>query len=198
MTDLDLQPKTSRGKETKRKLLEAAEVTFGEKGFFQTGITDLTRQAEVSLGTFYTYFKSKEDIYRELVLNMQRMLRKKIKEETADITDRLQMERKGFSVFFTFLKEHKYLLKLFRQAEFVDPELHKSYFQTFSKGYIEGLKQSMKKEEIKSFDPEVLVYSLMGIVDYIGMKWIIWEEGDVDQETIDELMRFVFHGLAKD
>jgi AcrR family transcriptional regulator len=176
--------------------LAAVEV-FGEMGFFQAGITDLTKKAKVSQGTFYTYFQSKEDIYRELVMGMQKQLRMEIKIATQGIEDRLELEKKGFHVFFSFLSQHRYLFRLFRQAEFVDEQLHRNYFDTFTKGYIEGLAEAQEKGEIQELDPEMLVYIFMGMTDYLGMKWVLWENREVTEDMVEEVMSFIKHGIAK-
>ncbi|MBS4214961.1 TetR/AcrR family transcriptional regulator [Neobacillus rhizophilus] len=189
-------PKTDRGTKTKQKLLVAAEEVFGEMGFFQAGITDVTKKAKVSQGTFYTYFQSKEDIYRELVMDMQKQLRKAIRLGTQGIHNRLELEKKGFEIFFNFLKEHRYLFRLFRQAEFVDENLHRNYFQTFTKGYIEGLAEAQDKGEVRKLDPEMLVYIFMGITDYLGMKWVLWENREVTDSMIEEVMSFIKYGIA--
>ena len=48
--------------ETKRKLLEAAKRIVCEKGLINTSVEEITKSCGVSNGTFYTYFKRKEDI----------------------------------------------------------------------------------------------------------------------------------------
>ena len=48
--------------ETKRKLLETAKKIVGEKGLVNTSIEEITKACGVSNGTFYTYFKRKEDV----------------------------------------------------------------------------------------------------------------------------------------
>ena len=53
-------PKTARDKRTQEKLLQAAEIEFGQKGFHETGISGITYRAGVALGTFYTYFESRQ------------------------------------------------------------------------------------------------------------------------------------------
>ena len=82
-------PKTERGRRTRNKLLEAAEIEFGEKGFHEAGISGITYRAGVALGTFYTYFESKEEIFRALVRHMSRLTRKTVAEKVAGIPDRL-------------------------------------------------------------------------------------------------------------
>jgi AcrR family transcriptional regulator len=60
-------PRTARGEKTLRKILDAAAAEFGERGFHDAGITRITQRAGVALGTFYTYFDSKEAVFRALV-----------------------------------------------------------------------------------------------------------------------------------
>lgn len=48
--------------ETRQKLLETAKKLIQEKGLSNTSITEITRQCGVASGTFYTYFKRKEDV----------------------------------------------------------------------------------------------------------------------------------------
>ena len=55
-------PKTERGRRTLRRLLDAAGEEFGARGYHETAISNITQRAGVGLGTFYVYFKSKEDI----------------------------------------------------------------------------------------------------------------------------------------
>jgi AcrR family transcriptional regulator len=188
------EPKTERGKITKNKLLTAAEEVFGTYGFHQTGIVEITQKAHVSLGTFYTYFESKDMIFADLLIGYQRELRKRIKEETKGVTERLKLEEIGYRTFFQFLKEHPYMLRILRQSEFVDEELHRKYFAVLTKGYIEGMSESVANGEIRGLNPEFLVYAFMGISDYIGMKWILWEDRDVE-ECVDQMMSLIKHGI---
>lgn len=55
------------GKRNVGKLLDAALVVFAERGYHATRVDDVCDAAEVSHGTFYLYFASKEDLFRTLV-----------------------------------------------------------------------------------------------------------------------------------
>lgn len=52
--------------ETRKKLVEAAKNIICDKGLTNTSIEEITEICGVSKGTFYTYFKRKEDIVFEL------------------------------------------------------------------------------------------------------------------------------------
>lgn len=56
----------SEKKEIKNKLLDAAKTLFLQFGINKTNIVDITDKAGVGKGTFYTFFKSKGDIYMQL------------------------------------------------------------------------------------------------------------------------------------
>lgn len=55
------------GKRNVAKLLDAALVVFAEKGFHAARVDDVCDAAEVSHGTFYLYFASKDDLFATLV-----------------------------------------------------------------------------------------------------------------------------------
>ncbi len=51
-----------RGAETRERLFRAALKLFGQKGFAETTVEDITNAADVGKGTFFNYFPSKEHI----------------------------------------------------------------------------------------------------------------------------------------
>lgn len=53
--------------DTKTKLIESAIKVFSEKGYFNTRVSDIVKEAGVAQGTFYIYFKSKEDAFLFIV-----------------------------------------------------------------------------------------------------------------------------------
>ncbi len=65
------QKKRRKALETKLSIIEAGIKLFYEKGFTKTKISDITEKANVAHGTFYVYFKSKEDFFIS-ILTMSR------------------------------------------------------------------------------------------------------------------------------
>lgn len=61
----DEKPKQKRALETRKKLITAAEELFNKKGFYDTTSKDIAKEAGVSIGIFYNYFKDKSKIYYE-------------------------------------------------------------------------------------------------------------------------------------
>jgi len=67
---VNAEPATVRGRNTLAALLKSAREIFERDGFVEARITDIVDNAGVAYGSFYTYFDSKEAIFREVALAM--------------------------------------------------------------------------------------------------------------------------------
>lgn len=62
---------TQERKDVKRQfILDTAAKVFAIKGFHNTAVKDVVEEASVSVGSFYFYFKSKEELFIELYSNI--------------------------------------------------------------------------------------------------------------------------------
>ncbi|MBT9139707.1 MAG: Fatty acid metabolism regulator protein [Dehalococcoidia bacterium] len=190
------KPVTSRGQQTRRKILEAAEEIFGEKGYQAGGVVEITQRAGVALGTFYVYFPDKKTVFIELVKALSHSLRREIAKSIEGISDRIEAERAGFRAFFAFVLAHRNLYCLIRQAEFVDEEIFRWYYRRLAEGYERGLAQAMEAGQIRSLDPECLAHCLMGIGHFVGLRWVIWGDKTPPEEVYESMMNFIEHGLT--
>lgn len=59
---------------TRNKLLRAARTVMGSKGIEATTINDITDEAELSFGSFYNYFPSKEEIARAVFIDDAKLM----------------------------------------------------------------------------------------------------------------------------
>jgi AcrR family transcriptional regulator len=59
-------PRSRKGAQTRARLLDAAKAVFEEDGFLEARISDIAERAGLSHGSFYHYFDSKEQIFREV------------------------------------------------------------------------------------------------------------------------------------
>jgi len=187
---------TKKGLNTRRKLLKAAEKVFGHKGYFEASIVEITLEANIAQGTFYKYFPSKKAIYDELVQQMSRDLRLFIK-QAIEKSPPIELHRRGFEAFFEWIGENRNLYSIVLQAVIVDKDLYQWYYDKLATGYVRALQEADKTGEFKSLNHEALAYSLMGIGQFLGMRWIYWEGEEVPKEVLDVAMEMVLHGIVK-
>ena len=67
-------PRSQKGVRTRARLLQAAKEVFEEDGFLEARISDIAERAELSHGSFYHYFDSKEEIFREVAEAVEEQL----------------------------------------------------------------------------------------------------------------------------
>ncbi len=193
------RPLSARGLRTRQRLLDAAEEVFAELGWHDASIVKITEAAGVSQGTFYLYFESKQELFEELVRDLNRRVRKAMSTGAGQGSTRAERERGGFRGFFEFTAEHPALYRVIRQAEFVSPELLHEHYERIAEGYVQGLREAMDEGEVTEADPEVLAYALMAVGEMVGMRWLLWGEHDqVPDEVFEEMFAFLARGLGMD
>ena len=190
------RPATARGQRTRRRVVEAAEAVFGRKGFERASISDITRQAGVALGTFYVYFPDKQALLVEVVDGLGARLRAELARAIAGRTDRLEVEREGFRAFFAFTARHRLLYRVVRQSEFVDEACFRRYYRSFAAPYARALAAAQRSGQVRRLDPEVLAYALMGITDFLGMRYVLWGRGRRMEAVLDAAVALVRQGMA--
>jgi AcrR family transcriptional regulator len=200
VTNVEGRPLSRRGLDTRRRLLDAAERVFGELGYHDASIVKIADAAGVAAGTFYLYFESKKAVFDELVRDLNRRIRHAMKEGSSRGTGRLEQELLGFEAFFAFTREHPALYRIIRQAEFVSPEMLRYHYERLSQGYVEALQAAAESGEIAQVDAEVAAYALMGIGEMIGMRWILWGDGQAPPARVfaelERLLRGALQGGA--
>lgn len=190
------RPLTARGRRTRDKLLRASESLFGARGFHGTSVVDITRTAGVAQGTFYLYFESKEEVFRQLVRDLSHQLRRALARAVSGATDRLEIEELGVREFVRFSAEHRDLYHIVSESQFIDPELFRWYYERLAAGYTLGLERAMERGEVRRTDPETLAYCLMGASHFLGIRWIGWEGTEPPEHVVQATADFIRLGLA--
>lgn len=192
------EPRTARGQETKRRILEAAEAVFTEHGYAGASVSKITDRAGVGQGTFYLYYPTKHEIFVELVDDLNRRVRQAMSVGAQRGANRIEAEREGFREFFHFIAAHPGIYRVVREAEFVAPDAMRRHYTRIVDGYVHGLEAAKAAGEVDpDLDPTVTAWALMGVGEMIGMRWILWEgSGEVPDEVLDEMTRFIRRGFG--
>ena len=106
--------------------------------------------AGVGLGTFYVYFKSKEEVFRALVADMGARTRHALSESVRGARNRLEAERLGIQAYLDFVRSHKALYRVVMEAQFVAPEAYRDYYRIFAAAYRQQLAQAAARGEISA------------------------------------------------
>ncbi|MGC9220953.1 MAG: TetR/AcrR family transcriptional regulator [Solirubrobacteraceae bacterium] len=186
------RPTSHRGKATRKRLVEEAETIFADVGYQEASIVRITEAADVAQGTFYRYFDSKQQIFEEVVVDLNYRVRRAMTTASVAARTRLDAERYGFAAFFQFTAEHPALYRVIRQAEFVSPKALHYHYERIIASYIPRLQEAMEDGEVGAMDPTVLAWALIAVGEMTGMRWVLWDGAKaMPPEIFDELMTVI-------
>lgn len=175
-------PRTARGERTLRKILDAARAEFGERGFSDTSIVGITQRAGVALGTFYTYFDSKEVLFQALVRDMSAQVRDTVAPAFREATDSLDGARRGLELFLEFVRDHRDIYRIIDEAEFVDPTAYREHYQTTATRIAARFAAARENGEIAADltdeDLDILAWASMGANVFLGLRFFVWDSAD--------------------
>lgn len=179
----DKIPRTARGRETLRKLLDAAAIEFGERGFHDASISGITRRAGTALGSFYTYFDSKDEIFRALVRDISGQVAKTAAERMGNASGPLDRERLALEGFLAFVMEHKEIYRIIDESEFVDPEVYRTHYSTTAERILARLEAGKAAGVVREDIGELHAWAIMGMNVFMGLRYGVWAD-DADPADI--------------
>jgi AcrR family transcriptional regulator len=181
-------PRTARGERTLRKILDAALDEFGERGFSEGSIVGITQRAKVALGTFYTYFDSKEAVFRALVSDMSARVRDHVAPAFKEAKDTLDGEGRALESYLRFARSQKQVYRIIDEAEFADPQGFDKHYRTTAARIAARLDAGRAKGEVVATDSpiasEVEAWAIMGMNVFLGLRFAVW-----GQESPEEIAR---------
>ncbi|CAN5808460.1 TetR/AcrR family transcriptional regulator [soil metagenome] len=189
-------PRTERGRRTLRAILDAAAIEFGEKGFHEASISGITRRAGVALGSFYTYFDSKDAVFRALVRDMSDRVRDRVAPAIRAAPDQIAAKRAGLYEFILFVRGHKEIYRIIDEAEFVDPESFHLHYATTADRIAARLKAGAARGEIRADVSEVHAWAIMGMNVFLGLRFGVWEDDVPPDEVADQVAEMLARGIG--
>lgn len=88
-------------------ILDAARGAFGELGYGAASVRDIVRRTDLSVGAFYNYFRSKEEVYEALADDGARRFRPRLTALRETAPDFETYVRRAVPAFFRFLVEEE-------------------------------------------------------------------------------------------
>ncbi|HBJ93995.1 MULTISPECIES: TetR/AcrR family transcriptional regulator [Ponticaulis] len=178
------QGKRERSKAANREaILDAARLVFAELGYETTTVRDIIRRTDLASGTFYNYFKSKEEIFEALAetsaAEFGRLLRT-LPRENISFEEYLKC---AFSAYFHFIVErHAEVLRLAAPKIHISdvrsdtPEMN-AIFQEIRK----DIETILASEGSPDIDTAYLTASAIGIARELGDVMLTRISNDQDQ-----------------
>jgi AcrR family transcriptional regulator len=165
-------PRTERGRRTQRAILDAAAAEFGDKGFHESSIVSITQRAGVALGSFYTYFESKEALFKALVADMSGRVRDHVAPVLREHRGgAIAAEGVALEAFLRFARSNKEIYRIIDEAEFVAPEDWRAHYLNTAARILERLQAARARGELGVEPTEVHAWAIMGMNVFLGLRF---------------------------
>lgn len=189
-------PRTARGRETLRRLLDAAAAEFGERGFHEASISGITRRAGTALGSFYTYFDSKDAIFTALVRDMSARVATTAAAAVSEGSSGLRREREALVGFLHFAREHKEIYRIIDEAEFADPESYRAHYEGTATRIAARLAEGVRTGSVREGEQEVRAWAIMGMNVFLGLRFGVWDDSRPVEEIAEIAADLLGDGLS--
>ena len=154
---------SSRREQTKLQnretILAAARQVFAQLGFATATVRDIIRATPLASGTFYNYFKSKEEVYQALRDEVALKVRPRLREVRLKAHSREEFLVASFRAFFQFVAES-------RGDSQPEPERFRMDSPEVLAGFAElreDITQAMAKGLLPATDAGILGAALTGV-----------------------------------
>jgi TetR/AcrR family transcriptional regulator len=122
---MGIQERKGREKEARREeILSAAEKVFFEKGLGASTMDEVAEAAELSKGTLYLYYRSKEELYLGVTLRGMEVLYQLIKRAVSTGEDPIRLLQNMGEAYYRFFRDYRQYFRMFYFFESPDFQQH--------------------------------------------------------------------------
>ena len=178
-------PVSSRGARTRQTLVEAARRVFERDGFLDARITDITTEAGVAAGTFYTYFTSKEDAFAAVMEEVnEEMLHPRLVQVT-DGGDPVSVIEAANRAYLASYRRNAKLMGLLEQVAQVNDEFRELRLRR-ARAFVDRNAQAIARLQQRGLadrelDPRLTAHAVSTMVS--RMAYLTYVQGVVDASS---------------
>jgi len=191
----------------RQELLRAATRIFAKRGYRAASISDVIEAAGVARGTFYLYFRSKQDILFAVIDDLreqQKLFIARLSEQESGETpsDPRESARQEFLAWLRFYEERRDALKiLLREANLIDTTLEAKRAEV-RRGVVEYLSKRIRRLQSEGayeekLSPEIVSHFLIGMIDEIALSYLQQKTTPNLEWLADQCVSFELDGLMR-
>jgi AcrR family transcriptional regulator len=196
-------PRSRKGAQTRARLIDAAREVFERDGFLTARIADIATAAGLSQGSFYHYFESKEQIFREVAAAQEQRLTAPPEDEppaSSDDSPRTVIGRANRRYFERY-RDAADLMGVIEEVSRYDEHVSAARIATMQH-FVERAEGSIKRLQSAGLaDPDVdattAADALGAMVARFAELWLVQGYRDYDfDEAVDQLTRLWANALG--
>ena len=199
-------PRSRKGAETRARLVEAAKKVFERDGFLNARILDIAETAGLKHGSFYHYFESKEEVFREVAAEVDERLSAPMYTVILDTTSHLgpyDRIREGIRQNLAVYRDEARIMAVIEQVRRFDKDVGAAWVERHQEGLI-GLANAIRALQRRGLadrelDPTITAAALGSMTYRFPEMWFVQNMIDIDfDEGVDQLTELFVRSLGLD
>lgn len=185
---------TKKGMATRAAILDTAHQVFKEMGYYGSSVSEITRRCGVSMGTFYQYFKNKEQVFLELndlIISRFMTEAESLSVEGLDFEERLA---KAVQVLYNHTRDNFAFHRILGESELID-RVTIAYYDSIARYYRNFIRPDAQSGNIRSLDPNMVAYGLIGICYFHSLEWGNSEQPLSERQLVDLITDLAMNGI---
>lgn len=177
--------------QNRQQILEAAKTLFAEKGFEATNVRDIINESNLSPGTFYNYFQSKEEIFEVLTNEIIDEIRNEIRQCYQNVRmDREEITRALRKFFRIFLGNPRLMKFLSRNQSYLRELRSQGRFDGMLSDLEKAIEDGVKNGMLPPLPVKIVALAIFGAVFEIIATMVVTPNFAVDKaiETLAQLL----------
>lgn len=189
MMPLSIEKQNAKMRE---KLLKSALDLFITKGYYDTAIRDIIKNANVGTGTFYNYFSDKEDILGVLLEDFANQIMQSISDYyllEENLFERfIETKRITMKVFIQNEKLSEIYCKVIGTSQKIDDRI-KKFEDKLIAFYEKNIEYGIKKGSFNDVPIKPIAHSILATEKHLIFRWIVLKDITKD-EMVDMVVSF--------
>jgi len=187
----------------REKILQAAVKVFARKGFYQSKVSEIAREAEVADGTIYLYFHNKDDILINLFEVEMTKVIDEMRSQIAKETDPRKKIEQFARTHMGIVKKNKELAEVLQvevrqSSKFMkeyDNRKFTQYLNLISEIIVEGQGKGLFRQNI---NPVIAKRAFFGAIDELSRLWVLAPKKKYSiQTTAKQISDYFLIGMVR-
>ena len=182
--------------QNRRAILDAAREVFGEMGYETATVRDIIRRTGLSVGSFYNYYRSKEEVYEALSDDGARRFRPILQAQYEAARDFQSYIRGAITAYFNFIVEEHRTWYAQTPASEATPHVHVQTpeMQAVFHQVRSSISKALERDHSAPVDADYLAAACIAIAQEVGHKMLERQPIDVPA-AIEFAVAMILGGL---
>lgn len=184
---------------TKRVIVDSAIKVFSSNGYNGATMDDIALNAGVAKGTLYYHFKSKEEIFKYIIMEGINVISEEISEATNKEMDSIAKLKSICKVQLELVYKNRDFFKVI-MSQLWGEELRQVELREIVQKYIEYIEkyvqQAMNNGLIRKGESSFMAYTFFGTLCSAAVYELLNQEETNIEDVIDNLLQYILQGIS--